>query len=727
MLHASLLLAVSMWAPAAVAAPGVCGSATPAECARILVGKMTLEEKVALTHGNSTAEGCEGGYVGCVPGLPRLGIPPIRLQDGPQGFRDGGSPKTTTQWPSGMTAAMSWDASLMGLWGAAMAAEFRGKGANVLFGPAVNLHRVPTNGRNFEYLSGEDPFLGRILVQPLVKGIQSQGVIANAKHYIDNNQEGQNSHGEGGAGDRHSTSSNVDERTQVEMYFGPFEGAVQAGVLSVMCGNNLVNGVHICESGFAQNTLLRDWFGFKGFICTDYRGGQTTLGAALGGLDMQLPGCTTPSASDPSGLACVGNAQRPNYFGKPLLDAVRAGEVPEATVGAKVENVLYAMISTGALDRPRPMSIKANVTSAEHAALARRIATESAVLLKNDGLLPLVSEKARQAGVAVIGSAGHDNAITGGTGSGAVVGPYQRTVLDALRESLGDGAVSYFGGHSPAQAAAAAQAAGYAVVVLAATSGEGRDRDGLTLPGEDLVYAVAAVQPNTIVVTASPGAFLAPWSDKVASLLAVFMSGQEQGSAVSDLILGRASPSGKLSLTIPNRENETGLTPAQYPGIEFDGNCSVGWRTCYNATYSEKLEVGYRWYHAHKVAPKFPFGHGLTYSTFQVSNLNVAGRVVSATLANTGAADAAEVVQLYLTFPEVAGEPPRQLRGFEKVHLAAGSQRDVAFNLTDRDLSIWDVTTHDWSVVAGEFTVEVGFSSADLPLRGTLGKATLYI
>jgi len=242
----------------------------------------------------------------------------------------------------------------------------------------------------------------------------------------------------------------------------------------------------------------------------------------------------------------------------------------------------------------------------------------------------------------------------------------------------------------------------------------------LTLPDAKLVAAVAAMQPNTVVVVASPGSFLAPWADEVPSVLAVFMSGQEQGSAVADLLLGDASPSGKLTLTIPNEENELGLTTEQYPGVEVDGPCTIGFKTCYNATYSEKLEVGYRWYNAKNIKPRFAFGHGMTFSSFELSDLKVAERTVTATLVNTGSVDAAEVVQLYLTFPKSAEEPPSQLRGFKKVPLAAGKQQQVSFELTDRELSIWDADAHSWSLVAGKFSVEVGFSSVDLPLKGTL-------
>lgn len=623
-----------------------------------------------------------------------------------------------------MTAAMSWDVELMSQWGSAMGKEFRDKGANVLYGPAVNLHRVPTGGRNFEYLSGEDPFLGYTLVQPVVRGIQSQGVIANVKHFIDNNQEGLNGHGEDGRGDRHSTSSHVDERTQVEMYFPPYEGAVEAGVLSAMCGNNLINGEHACENNFTQNTLFRDWGGFQGFIVSDYRGSQTMLGAALGGLDIQLPGCDKPDLKDPTGLSCVGQAERPNVFGKPLVDAVRNGIVPMSVVDSKAENIVFALISSGAMDRNRTGRMQNNVTSLEHSTLARSIAVQSAVLLQNEGtFLPLDRAKVAKHKVSIIGAAGHRSPITGGGGSGSVVPAHQSTILDAVRAKVGRKAVTYFGGSNTTEASIVAASSGYAIVVLAASSKEGQDRVSLTLPDAALVKAVSAVQPNTVVVVASPGAFLAPWADGVPAILAVWMSGQEQGGAVAELLFGDSSPSGKLVLTIPNKENEVGFRAAQYPGVNVSGPCTLGFDVCYKADYTERLEVGYRWYHANGVTPHFPFGHGLTYSNFSLSNLQISGRHISASLRNVGQAAAAEVVQVYLTFPASAGEPARQLKGFSKVSLGPSEQSQVNFTLQDRDVSVWDDVAHRWVQVSGKFTVEVGTSSVDLPLSGSVTNA----
>ena len=260
------------------AAPGVVGDDGDPIWDRAvkLVAQMTLDEKLQFVQGNkSAAHGANTGYVGFIPGVPRLNIPDLRMNDGPQGFR-APTPGTSTQWPSGLTVARSWNVSLVAAWADAIGAEFHDKGANVYFGPGLNVARILNGGRSFEYLSGEDPFLGHTLIGPAVKAVQAHKVVANAKHFLDNNQEGlipANSSERFGAGDRHSSSMNVDERTQMEIYFPPFQGAASAGVGSYMCANNLINGVYACENNEVQNVFLKNWSGFKGFICRWLAGG----------------------------------------------------------------------------------------------------------------------------------------------------------------------------------------------------------------------------------------------------------------------------------------------------------------------------------------------------------------------------------------------------------------------------------------------------------------------
>lgn len=694
-------------------------SSTPSEKAVAIMAQMTLEEKIALVHGNASDE-----YIGWVPGNARLNIPEIRMQDGPQGFRTRGDGEegTTTQWPSGMAGVMSWDSALMYKWAEAMGQEFRGKGANLIFGPAVNMHRVPQGGRNFEYISGEDPYLGYKMVQPLVKGLQDAGLIANMKHFTDNEQEGLRSKGHL-VGARHVTSSQVDERTQMELYGFPFLGAVEAGVLSAMCGNHMVNGVHACEDNFTQNTMLKTWFGFKGFILSDYRGTQSTVAAALGGLDMQTPGCAEPSLDDETGYTCVHQSQRPNFYGKPLHDAVLNGTVPQSVLDDKVRRILYALFTAVDAQMGEQGDPKANVTSPHHRTLARNLAKRSMVLLKNDGgLLPLNEQETKTQKILVVGKAAHEEPKTAGGGSGAVVPSYISTVFGALRERLGaDADITYHSGDSVEEVSVAAKECDLAIVVIGDDSREGQDRSTLSLPQAELVPAVTASQNRTIVLVAAPGTFLAPWENTVPVIMGMWLSGQEQGAAVVKLLFGDESPSGKLIFTIPHTENDMQIKTESYPGVllPFE-NCTVGFHECYAVNYTEGLEMGYRWYHAHDVHPVFPFGHGLTYSTFELSNLRINGSRVSVTVNNTGDVPAREVVQLYLTYPAQAGEPPRQLRDFEVVFLRPGHSMTVSFVLSQRAVSIWDTAVHDWKVAMGTFLVEVGFSSQDLPVSGNM-------
>jgi beta-glucosidase len=714
------------------------GVSDPRARATHLVGNMTLAEKVRLLSGAGPDETVASGYVGLVRGVPRLGIPDLRMQDGPEGFRAMDSPGTTTQWPSGLTVARAWSRSLMAEWGAAMGSEFAEKGANVAFGPGVNVARIANGGRSFEYVSGEDPFLGHQLVQPLVRGVQANGIIANVKHFIDNNQEGVPIPHEGGAaeapphrpkfgpGDRHSTSAEIDNRTQMELYYPPFEGAVEAGVLSVMCANNLINGEYACQSAPALRTTLKGVAGFKGWVCSDYDGTRSTVDAALGGLDIAMPG--------------PGNwwsTFHPDYFGRMLLDSVSRGQVPLREIDDKATRIVYSMAVSGLLDRPKTGSIDANVTSPAHKDLARSLASSSATLLKNTGaMLPLDREN-KKLRIGVIGGAADDaGAIFGGSGSGKVVPSFAVSILHALREftsANGLPDVGFADGHDLQAAVALAKASDVAIIVVAQTSTEGHDRPTLVLNQTELVPLIGAAQPRTLVGVISPGPFLTNWSASAAAILDLGLPGEQEGHAFVDVVFGDVVPSGKLPHSLPNRPNEVGMSPRQYPGVGPSNesgmqpcsftplNASV-WAPCQptRAYYSEGLQTGYRWYDAHKVAPAFPFGHGLSYTTFEYSGIEVGRRTVSLTVRNTGDVFAYEVVQLYLKYPPAAEQPFRQLRGFERIGLRPGHNVSVSFALTDRWLSSWSTEAHSWVLARGDFGVEVGASSADIRLKSTL-------
>jgi beta-glucosidase len=635
-------------------------------------------------------------------------------------------------------------------------------------------------------------------------------------------------------GTRWTTSSEVDERTQMEMYFPPFEGALKAGVLSVMCANNLVNGVYVCENNRTGNWLLREHGGFQGWMCSDYDGTRSTIDAANHGLDVAMPG--PPS--------------RPDYFGAPLKAAVTRGDVSEATITEKAVRVVYSLAKVGALDTVNSNTSDTDVTSDAHRALARRLAAASATLLQNTGVLPLnlaALSAGAAGGVALIGLAARDAPVFGGGGSGAVVPKDPLSIYDALLARLGGGAPPQPGGHNctvlgkdkdyfagakvskrvalrkgssvqscctacnrddpqkwsfftfnesqvgeadagcwchpkigtvktragmlsgfcggsaaptPAPAAgvlayesgenvaaavAAAKAAQVAVVVLAQSSHEGADRTTLALGQSELAAAVAAVQPKTVVVTVTPGPFLTPWRGAVAAILDLGMAGEQEGPAAADVLFGDVNPAGRLPHTLPTIENEMRMTAAQYPGEPPTGTtkakpaCSkvptapaadgrnpaggTGAAPCvpWRAQYSEQLLVGYRWYDAHGVTPAFPFGHGLSYTTFAYSGLIASAAGASVTVTNSGRVAGQEVVQLYLGFPEAAGEPPQQLKAFGKtIALAPGESATVTLALTEREFSFWDVDTHAWVVAKGTHKVGVGASSRDIRLTSTI-------
>eukprot|EP00931_Biecheleriopsis_adriatica_P075811 TRINITY_DN49598_c0_g1_i1.p1 TRINITY_DN49598_c0_g1~~TRINITY_DN49598_c0_g1_i1.p1 ORF type:complete len:727 (-),score=142.39 TRINITY_DN49598_c0_g1_i1:78-2258(-) len=702
-----LLLAVR--ADCLIDGPWADKSLPPAQRARLLVQNMTLDEKLAMLHGPVSgpsaqcAHSPKCAYVGNVVGNARLQIPPITMNDGPQGFRDDLRPKTTTAWPAAINMAATWDEQAVYEWGSGMGKEFKAKGSNVQLGPALCVARVPWNGRNFEYLSGEDPYLGATLVKSAVKGIQDQKVVANAKHWVNNNQET----------NRMAVSEEVDERTRFEVYYPPFEAAIEADVGSFMCSYNKINGVYSCEN---PTTLgdLKDKLGFKGYVMSDW--GATHSTSIMQGLDMEMPG------------GAFLNADK-------IQQGLKNGGINQSAVDDSVTRILWSMFQVGVMDVPASTwdwkKLENNVTTDASVASARKLAASSTVLLKNtDALLPLPSEKPIK--IAVLGFA-DDNAVVHGGGSGSVVPSFISTPLQGLKDAAKSADLVYNIGEDLHEAEALASNADYAIVFVGTLSHEGGDRASLSLDdGCDvdsfgqckgnnhnqnaLVAAVAKANPKTIVVASVPGATLMPWSMDVAAILVNFLPGQQAGNAIADIIFGKATPSGKLPLTFPNVENETRMSPEQWPGVPNPKQPE-------HAYYTERLLVGYRFYDANSIqfTTGFPFGHGLSYTKFSYSDLAIQvipnGVTVSFTVTNSGKASGAEVAQLYLSFPSSAGEP-LQLKGFKKTkNLPPGEKEDLQLKLTDRDLSIWDVHAHSWSVVSGTFVVKVGSSSRDVRLQ----------
>jgi len=631
------------------------------------------------------------------------------MNDGPQGFRDNNHPQTTTAWPSGLTMAASWDTEAMFEWGKGMGKEFFEKGSNVQLGPGLCVARVPRNGRNFEYLSGEDPYLGYKLVQPVIKGIQSQKVVANAKHYILNNQET----------NRMGVSAETDERTRFEMYYPPFEGAIEADVGSFMCGYNKINGDWSCENPVTLKHDLKEVMGFKGYVMSDW--GATHSTSLMRGLDMEMPGA---------------GWMNPELI-KPAMDA---GTITQDAIDEAVTRILTPMFAVGVMDEPVSTwdwkKLANNVTTDASVTSARRLSALSTVLLKNkDGVLPLQQDKS----FALIGFAG-DNAVVHGGGSGSVVPSFVSTPLQGVTAAAGAKAkIVVNNGTDIASAAADAAAADYVIVFAGTLSGEGGDRASLSLDDgcneanapeptlgkqcagnahnqTQLIEAIAKANSKTVVVMSVPGAVTTPWADQVSAILTNFMPGQQSGNAIADVLFGAVNPSAKLPLTFPNGEDDLNLSPAQWPGLPDPKNPAY-------AYYTEKLLVGYRHYDAHVInfTTGFPFGHGLSYTTFGYSNIAVEKKggnfEVTFTVKNTGKVPGAEVAQLYLHFPTEAGEPVRQLKGFQKTEvLAAGESQSITLTLRPRELSIWDTTSHAWQVVKGNFDVSIGSSSRDFRL-----------
>ncbi|HZU85409.1 MAG TPA: glycoside hydrolase family 3 C-terminal domain-containing protein, partial [Polyangiaceae bacterium] len=661
-------------------------SLPPDQRAALLVAAMTQDEKIAFVHG---AGG--GAYVGHVPGIGRLGIPDLNLEDGPAGVADGMT--AVTALPAPITLAASWDPDLAQRFGASIAAEQAGKGTNVVLGPMMNLDRAPAGGRNFEGF-GEDPALAGAMAAAVVRGIQGAGLIATAKHYVDNEQETR----------RMTISSVVDDRTQHELYVLPFRACVDAGVGAVMCSYNQINGTFACEDPVTLGWLKGE-LGFKGWVMSDWGATHSTVASALAGLDMEMPGGS--------------------YLGATLASAVAAGDVPQSRLDDMVARVLASAFAAGLLDRAPSGSPTADVRSDAAVQLARDAAAQGTVLLKNSAatatssaLLPLQASSIRS--IAVLGPAGDASPVFQGGGSSKVTATNVVTARQGIAARAGAVSVAYAqGAVAPfSDATSLAAQSDVAVVVVGVTSSEGADRSGLSLPaGQDqLISAVVQANPRTVVVVYAPAQVDMPWADQVPAIVFGGLPGQEEGDSLAAVLFGDVNPSGRLPMTFAAAEGDFPASSAeQFPG---DGA---------SVTYSEGFFIGYRHFDASHIAPLFPFGHGLSYTTFDYANLTVdppvvdaAGMVsVSLDVTNTGATAGAEVVQLYVGLPAETSEPPLQLKGFQKVALDPGATQHVAFTLGPGEYSFFSAGRHEWIAYPGTYAVVVGSSSRDPRLTGS--------
>ncbi|MEV5750716.1 glycoside hydrolase family 3 C-terminal domain-containing protein [Actinoallomurus sp. NPDC052308] len=812
----------------AAARPWLNTALAPVDRANALLAQMTLAEKITMMH-----QGASCDYGACVDGNTRLGIPQLRLQDGPAGVADGAT--GVTQLPAPVAGAATWDPDLMGEYGKVIGAEAWGKGANTVLGPTINIDRDPRWGRSFESLS-EDPYLAAQLGAAEIRGIQAQGPMAQVKHYAVYNQETY----------RNTAQDNavVADRTQREIYLPAFEAAVKDGKAdSAMCSYSQINGTFACENGQLLNSVLKQQWGFPGFVTSDWGGTHSTVASANNGLDQEMTGST--------------------YYGDALTAAVNNGQVSQTTIDDHVRRILTSMFASGLFDSPPTGTMGATVTSDAHQATATKTAEEGSVLLKNSGpVLPLGSSTSS---IAVIGDDAGANAMTAGGGSAhvnpstlaSVVTPYQGIksragsgtkvtyaqgvaspngqIVDSsyLTPASGSGTgltAQYYnntgmtgtpvltrtdpnvnflwGGQPPAsglpgngwsvkwtgrltppttgtytfaltsddgsrlyvngqqvinnwadqppttktgtvsltagqpvdievdyfqdgggsqvslgwqipnqnlhdEAVAAARAAQAAVVFVSNGEGEGADLNTIDLSGDQnkLVTDVAAANPNTVVVVNSGSAVTMPWANAVKGIVENWYPGQTDGTAIAALLYGDVNFSGRLPVTFPQSLADVpASTAAQWPGQ----NGTV--------QYSEGLNVGYRWYDAKNKTPMFPFGHGLSYTTFGYKNLTVGTPDASGNVAvgfdvtNTGSRAGTEVAQVYVGQPSSAGEPPKNLRGFSRVTLDAGQTKHVTVTLDARSFQYWNGS--GWATAAGTHQVLVGASSRDIRLTG---------
>src|SRR3954471_9906362 len=696
-------------ARAATACPWMDAKKSPNERSQMLVKAMSIDDEIAMVH-QSAPIWSHYGAAGYVAGNPSLCIPDLVLNDAGQGVGD--QEVNTTAFPSGISQASSWNRPLQRQLGRAIGNEAWHKGINLQLAPDVNIARFPMNGRSSEAF-GEDPYLAGQTAAAWIKGIQDNPVIADVKHYALNNHEV----------NRMTVSADADQRTIHEIYTPAFETAVKSGhVGSVMCSYNRINGPYACENGPMLNGILKNEFGFDGFVVSDWGGTHSTKPSALAGLDMEM-------GFEPG-----------TYYTDPLKNAVQSGQVPKARLDDMVLRITRVMFRQGIFEHPTPSqpgAFNSNVETPEDVALARKVAEEGSVLLKNTGnALPITGQNKR---IAVIGQAANQTGAeqsynTGGSAHIPEAGPHPHVVAPVTgitqRASADGDLVTFSDGSSQADAVAAASAADVAVVFVGDSESEGVDRPDLTLANakfcilagcapygsgnqDDLVKAVAAANPNTVVVLTTGGPMLMPWLGQVKSVLQAWFPGQEGGNAIAALLFGDVNPSAKLPQTFPKSQADLPTkTQAQYPGV----NDSKG---IPHASYSEGLKVGYRWYDSQGIEPLFPFGFGLSYTRFSLGGLHVkaaggktTGASATFTVRNTGNRAGAEVAQLYVGMPNQTGEPPKQLKGYSKVVLSPGQSKDVTLSLGRRAFSYWG--TGGWTVAKGCYRIMLGSSSRDI-------------
>ena len=681
-----------------------------------LIGKMTLQEKIGMIHGN-------GFFTSA--GVKSLGIPEFHYTDGPFGIREelhndswtplGLTTDSATYMPTGSALAATWDTTLAHAYGVTLGQEARERGKDMLLGPAVNIERIPNGGRTFEFLT-EDPFLNSELTVAYIEGVQSQDVASCVKHYVANNQET----------NRGTVNVKVSQRALHEIYMPAFKAAVeQAHVDGVMAAYNKVNGNYCSENPYLLTDVLRNDWGFKGMVISDWGGVHTTVSAAKAGLDVEMG-----SGSDFNKY----------YFADPLMDSVKAGLVSESVINEKVHHILQVMYNLKMMGNGQ--RAKGSINTPEHHSTAYDVASESIVLLKNaNQLLPLDDSQIKT--LAVIGDNATKKQAQLGFGAG-VKAQFEITPLEGLENKL-KGKVSIRfaqgykeeyknekgqGGKIPVdtpnkklidEAVRVAKSSDAAIIFAGNTrtyETEGSDRASIALPfGENaLIKAVTAANPKTVVVIISGAPVNLDQAVKESNaMLWSGYNGSEGGHAMADVLFGDVNPSGKLPFTFPKSLKDT---PAESLGT-FPGKNDV-------ADYKEGILVGYRWYDTKKIAPLFPFGYGLSYTTFEFSDvrsdMNTYEKdgtiTVSVNLKNTGVYPGKETVQLYVHAVNAkVMMPEKELKAFKKVELQPDQESVIQLPVKVKDLAYYDEGQKKWVVPDGKYEIEVGSSSRDI--RGT--------
>ena len=701
-------------------AAGRCGdhpwcdtSLAPDTRAGLLLEQLTQDEKISLLAGDDLfgVGGQAGSHTGTSDGVPRVDLPTIYYTDGPMGVRSG----MATAMPAPLGLAATWDPALAARYGATVGNEAKSKGNDVVFAPTVNIMRTPLGGRTFEGY-GEDPWLVGRMAVGWIEGAQSEGVIANVKHFAANNQEGMGPGpqgtplGVGVLGDRYTVNAVVDERTLREIYLPAFEAAVnEANVGSIMCSYNRLNGQYACENEHLLETILRHDWRFEGYVLSDYGAAHPngTAASLNNGLDFEpWPGWS--------------------YSPLQVELALAASLASPATVDEHVRRILRTLFAYGAFDRDAYPYDDGLIDKVGHAAIAAEVEEAAITLLQNDGrVLPLDLEDPDLRSIAVIGADADRFQSRGGS---AGISPFfYDTPLQVIRtraEAQGV-TVSFADGSDQTAAASTAAAADVALVFVSDISGEGADKPCMAIDcgffpprsQDALVDAVATANPNTIVILEAGAPVLTPWRASVKAILEAWIPGESAGTAIADVVFGRnangdaVDPGGRLPVTFPQSDADipTAGDPEKYPGVAE------------NVYYKEGVLVGYRWYDANGIEPAFGFGHGLSYTDFAYSGLAVTadpsgGAAVDFEVDNVGPRPGSDVPQLYVAFPIVPGlvQPPKALKAFQKVALAAGASAPVHLELDARAFAYWSTAANDWRVAPGCYQIMLGRSSRDI-------------